>query len=109
MTHTAAHVEGARMAECRDDRRGEPPRFSSGLNWQMAAVLVALAIQSGVAFIWFGRLDQRVTAVEAASSAVGAPLQDVRGAVARLDERTVGMEGSLARIEQRLDARDAGK
>lgn len=67
------------------------------LNWSMIGVIVALVIQAVTLVFWGGGLNQRVAALEKAST----PLND--GTLARLDERTKAMKDQLDRIERDAD------
>lgn len=69
------------------------------LNWSMIGVIVALLVQTVAVVFWSGSLDQRVSALEQTT----APLAD--GTLARLDERTLAMQESLRRIEEREETR----
>lgn len=79
----ASHARGARSV-----RLPEPPRQ----NWEKWGVLLAAltAFAGGVAA--FAGLDRRVASIEE---------QLPPGAIQRLDERTVQIQASLARLEDR--------
>lgn len=68
------------------------------ISWTAVGIILAIIGQTVVLGAWAGGMDRRVTTLEAQV----APLTD--GTVARLDERTVAIRESVARIERRLEA-----
>lgn len=65
------------------------------------ALLLALFIETGGAFIWAGRASARLDEVERAV----ATQPEVAERLARLEEQVSDARRSLARIERRLDDR----
>lgn len=76
--------------------RNDGPRGPGAgqINWTMVGIAVTLLVQAVSVTAWAARAEGRITHLEAEVPA---------GAVARIDERTVGMEQRLARIERKLD------
>lgn len=69
------------------------------LSTSLIAVLITVILQAVVLVTWAAKMDSRVAAIE---TAIG-PITD--GTVARLDERTRGIEKGVERIERALEDR----
>lgn len=80
---TATHAAAARTVS---SSPGPSP------NWTAVGVIVAAAVHAAAAVAFAASLDRRVANIEA---------QVPAGAIARLDERTVQMQATLRRLEER--------
>ena len=73
-----------------------PP--SVRLSTSLIAVLITVILQAAATITWAAKMDARVATIESGM----APITD--GTVARLDERTRGIEKGVERIERALEA-----
>lgn len=72
------------------------------ITWAMTGILLTVMFQAAMVFVWGGRLEQRVTALEGRTAGI----EQIAVTLARVDERTQALILITNRNGARLD-RDA--
>lgn len=70
------------------------------IDFALIGIAFTILLECGTAVWWASSTDERLRQVEAKTEAQAGPLRNVVETVARLDERTKGIE----RIERKLDS-----